>query len=66
MYKSVLESIEGVDIYPAISLVIFFVLFVVLLIKTFKLDENFIKQMSELPLEKENHSDKNFIGEQNG
>ena len=65
MFRSVLESIDGVNIYPVISLVIFFIFFVVILFRTFKIDKNFIKRMSELPLEKEDSSDKNFKGDKN-
>jgi hypothetical protein len=65
MFRSVLESIDGVNIYPVISLVIFFIFFVVILFRTFKIDKNFIKRMSELPLEKEDSSGKNFKGEKN-
>jgi cytochrome c oxidase cbb3-type subunit 3 len=57
MFRSVLESINGVNIYPVISLVIFFIFFVVILFRTFR--------MSELPLEKEDSSDKNFKGDKN-
>lgn len=66
MYRNVLESIEGIEIYPVISLLMFFIFFIVLLIRTLKIDNNFIKRMSELPLENENHSNNNFVGDNNG
>jgi cbb3-type cytochrome oxidase subunit 3 len=49
MYKYVLRSIEGVDIYPVIALVIFFIFFVGLLWWVFKKDGQYINTLSELP-----------------
>jgi hypothetical protein len=51
MYKQILESIQGVDIWPVISLVIFFIFFVGILIKVALIDKKFIKKMEEMPLD---------------
>jgi cytochrome c oxidase cbb3-type subunit IV len=51
MYKSVLESISGVDIYPIVSLVIFFLFFTGVIIWVFKADKSYINKMGSLPLE---------------
>lgn len=51
MYKSVLENISGVDIYPIVSLVIFFLFFTGVIIWVFKADKSYINKMGRLPLE---------------
>jgi hypothetical protein len=51
MYKQILESIQGVDIWPVISLVIFFIFFVGILVKVALIDKKFIKKMEEMPLD---------------
>jgi cytochrome c oxidase cbb3-type subunit 4 len=51
MYKSVLQGIENIAIWPIISLSIFFIFFVLLLWWVFTVDKNFIKQMENLPFD---------------
>jgi cytochrome c oxidase cbb3-type subunit 4 len=51
MYKEILQNIDHVAVWPAISFVIFFVFFIVLLWWAITADKSFIRQMSELPLE---------------
>lgn len=51
MIGSVLRSIEGVEIYPIISLLLFFATFIVMLIRVVGLDKKFLRHMSELPLD---------------
>lgn len=48
-----LESITGVGIYPMISLLIFFIFFVVLFIAVFRMDKQKINQVSQVPLNDE-------------
>lgn len=50
MYKEVLRSIEGVGAYPAVSLIIFFLFFVVLLYLVFRTDKSWLHHMAKLPL----------------
>jgi cytochrome c oxidase cbb3-type subunit IV len=50
MYKDVLRSIEGIEIYPIISLVIFTLFFVLLFVWIKRKDANYIDEMSHLPL----------------
>jgi cbb3-type cytochrome oxidase subunit 3 len=50
MIRNVLESIDGVDIYPIISLTIFFTLFTAALVYAFRANKDSIKALSELPL----------------
>lgn len=47
------ESIDGVNIYPMISLVIFFLFFVVLLYYVKKMDKSKAKEISQIPLDQE-------------
>jgi len=49
-----MESIDGVATYPMISLVIFFVFFVILFWWVFTASKEHVKEMSEMPLEKDN------------
>ena len=52
--KHNLETIDGVDIYPIISLSIFFVVFVSFFIWAMTYSEDKIKELSELPFKEEN------------
>lgn len=51
MYKNVLESIQGITIYPLISLAIFFTFFVLLIIWVVRMKNTDIEEYSRLPLE---------------
>lgn len=50
-----LKNIEGVSIYPLISLSIFFLFFVGLTIWALRTDKNYLKKMAELPLDSNAH-----------
>ena len=52
--KGYMESIEDVATYPMVSLLIFFVFFVILFLWVFTASKEHIKEMSEMPLEKNN------------
>ncbi|MCU4188409.1 CcoQ/FixQ family Cbb3-type cytochrome c oxidase assembly chaperone [Flavobacterium sp. HXWNR29] len=52
--KHNLETIDGVDIYPIISLSIFFVVFVSFFIWAMTFSKEKIKELSELPFKEEN------------
>lgn len=62
MYKEVLQSIKGVDVFAAIALIIFMLFFVLIVIQLVRLDKNYLKKMAQLPLDLENNS-QNFKGE---
>jgi cytochrome c oxidase cbb3-type subunit IV len=49
--KNYAASINGIDIYPMISLMIFFFFFVGVLYYVKKMDKGFISDMNHLPLE---------------
>jgi cytochrome c oxidase cbb3-type subunit 4 len=63
MIRNYLQSIEGVEIYPLISLVVFVLFFVIMFIWILRVDKNYIKEMEELPLDLENNRDLNSNGE---
>ncbi len=50
MYKELLQSIEGIEIYPIISLFIFLALFAGIIWWILKLDKSYVKEMEKLPL----------------
>jgi len=62
MYKEILQSIEGVSIYPIISLIVFVLFFAIILIWMFKVDKSYIKKMENLPFEKEKENNFNNTG----
>lgn len=51
MYKNILQSIDNIAIWPLISFVIFFVFFLLLIWWTFTVNKQFIKHMSNLPID---------------
>lgn len=51
MYKNVLQAIEGIGIFPMISLLIFFSIFIAVIIWTYRVDKEHLRHMAELPLE---------------
>lgn len=50
-----LKSIAGIEIYPMISLFIFFVFFTLLLLYTFKADKKHMLELKNMPLDKEDN-----------
>lgn len=58
MFSEYLEKIENIGIYPAIALVIFFVLFIILVIWVFRMDKRYIHKMKNLPLDKNKNNGK--------
>lgn len=49
--KNHLETIDGVEVYPIISLAIFFAFFVILFLWVFTAKKSYINKLSNLPLE---------------
>jgi len=49
--KHHMDSISGIEIYPIISLLIFFIFFVVLFWWVFTAKKDYLKSVSKLPLE---------------
>tara|TARA_R110002073_G_scaffold72537_1_gene177431 strand:- start:425657 stop:425824 length:168 start_codon:yes stop_codon:yes gene_type:complete len=49
-----MEGIEGISIYPIISLLIFFIFFAVLFLWVLKAKKEYIEKVSKLPLDNDN------------
>lgn len=48
-FKNYLESIAGVGVYPAASLLIFFIFFTALSIWALRADKRYINKMKQIP-----------------
>lgn len=59
--KQYAETIDGAQLYPMISLVIFFLFFVVLLVYVRKMDRKHVKELSNIPFEQEAEQSTNII-----
>ncbi len=53
--KNYMETISGIEIYPIISLLIFFAFFVILFWWVFSAKKEYINTVSNLPLELDNN-----------
>jgi cbb3-type cytochrome oxidase subunit 3 len=62
MFKEVLQSIEGIEFYTIVSMIIFILFFFGMTFWLFKVDKKYIRQMSELPLDEENNEVSNLTG----
>ncbi|MCG8372219.1 MAG: cbb3-type cytochrome c oxidase subunit 3 [Balneolales bacterium] len=51
MYKEVLRSMEGVEVFPSISLILFFVFFIVLVGYMIRTGKRHWEHAAHLPLE---------------
>jgi len=58
MFSNYLSSIEGISLYPVISLFIFLFAFVGMIIWIFRVDTAYVKQMESLPLDQEDEYEK--------
>lgn len=61
MYKDVLRSITGIEIWPVISLAIFFAFFIGLLLWVWLVDKKYIDEMSQLPMDNDQSSTPNTM-----
>ena len=57
--KHHLESMSGVEIYPIISLILFFVVFVTMVMIVLKMPKTNIEEMSNLPLDNQTNNIEN-------
>jgi hypothetical protein len=51
MYMETLRGIAGVGVFPALSLIVFVAVFVVVLVRVARMDRASIRRFSNLPLE---------------
>lgn len=57
-----MEQIAGVEIFPIISLLLFFTFFMIVGYMTLTVDKNYIEEMKNLPLDKNNDlNDENHL-----
>ncbi len=63
MIKEYLQSIDGVSIYPIISLIVFILFFAIIIVWLFKVDNNYLKKMEKLPFEEEEENNFNNTGD---
>jgi cbb3-type cytochrome oxidase subunit 3 len=51
MFNQIFENIEGIEIYPLISLMIFFLFFIVVAVWIIKMNKSYVRKMEMLPLD---------------
>lgn len=54
--KHHMETISGIEVYPVFSFIIFFLFFIACLLWVIKTDQKKLKEIAQLPLEKEEAS----------
>ncbi len=54
--KHTMENIEGIEIYPILSFIIFFSVFVIATVWVIRKDKTTIDEISRIPLNTENHA----------
>lgn len=52
-----MSSIKGIEIYPIISLLIFFIFFVVLFLWVFTAKKKYVDEVSKIPFESNNDTE---------
>ena len=57
MFKHYFELVNGIEIFPIISLIIFFIVFVYMLIRVAFLKKSYTNKMRDLPFESNNNKD---------
>ena len=57
--KHNLEGIDGVEIYPIISLLLFFTVFITMIFFVYKLPKKSIEEVSQLPLDQDSNIKEN-------
>lgn len=60
MQKEILRSIENIEIYPIISLLIFVIFFVSMFWWVIRVDKGYIDKMKEMPLKDEPQKDDTY------
>ena len=64
MYKFIqkyMETMEHIAVYPMISLLVFFIFFIVLLYLVIKMDKKSVQFLSNIPFDKEEASNNQSI-----
>jgi len=58
MFKHYFEQVQNIEVWPIISLILFFVFFTLTLIWVLFLDKKYIEKMKSLPLDNETDGNK--------
>jgi len=58
--KQYAETIQGAQVYPMISLLIFFIFFIVLLAYVRRMDKNRVNELSKIPFDQETEQSTNI------
>ncbi len=53
MFKHYFEQIQGIELWPIISLIIFFLFFIVIVVRVIRTDRGYIQHMKDLPFEED-------------
>ena len=53
MYQEILREVDGIGIFPAISLVLFVIVFTLAVLHALRIDRAAVRCMAALPLEEE-------------
>lgn len=61
MFKHYFEQIQGVEIWPIISLSIFFIFFLCLILWVIKVDKKYIDEMSNMPVDDDDQQPDNQL-----
>jgi hypothetical protein len=51
MYREILQNVDGIAIFPAVSLVLFVVVFMLAVLHAFRLDGAGVRRLAAMPLE---------------
>lgn len=65
MLSNNLSNIEGVSVFPIISLIVFFLFFAVTVVWVLRLDKKYIVRMRNLPLESNSENNPEGMNPQN-
>jgi len=57
MYQEVLRNVEGIGVFPVISLVVFFTVFGLAVLRAARMDRSGAQRMAALPLEEQESHD---------
>jgi cytochrome c oxidase cbb3-type subunit IV len=57
MFTHYFEQINGIEIYPIVSMLLFIAVFIFIIIRVIFLNKSYVNKMRELPLESNNKED---------
>ena len=57
MYKEILRSIGGIDVYPVVSLIIFVTFFAIVVAHALRMDARRVGRLAAMPLESSDDTD---------